>query len=40
MKGDYSKAKELLGWEPKVRYKELFRIMVEYDRTLLTKKAQ
>jgi len=38
-KGDYSKAKESLGWEPKVRYKELFRIMVEYDQTLLMKKA-
>ena len=29
--GDYSKAKETLGWEPRVRYKELFRMMVEHD---------
>lgn len=29
--GDYSKAKKLLGWEPKVRFKELVRMMVEAD---------
>jgi GDPmannose 4,6-dehydratase len=29
--GDYSKAKKILGWEPKVTYKELFKIMVEHD---------
>lgn len=29
--GDSSKAKRLLGWEPKVRFKELVRIMVEAD---------
>ncbi|HEY9124306.1 MAG TPA: GDP-mannose 4,6-dehydratase, partial [Bacteroidales bacterium] len=27
--GDYSKAKKLLGWEPKVTFKELVKIMVE-----------
>jgi GDPmannose 4,6-dehydratase len=27
--GDYSKAKEKLGWEPKVKFKELVRIMVD-----------
>jgi GDPmannose 4,6-dehydratase len=29
--GDYSKAKKLLGWEPKVTFKELVRLMVEAD---------
>jgi GDPmannose 4,6-dehydratase len=29
--GDYSKAKEKLGWEPKVKFKELVRIMVNAD---------
>jgi GDPmannose 4,6-dehydratase len=30
--GDYSKAKEQLGWEPTVRFKELVRMMVDADR--------
>ena len=29
--GDYSKAKKHLGWEPKVTFKELVKIMVEAD---------
>lgn len=29
--GDYSKAKEKLGWEPKVKFKELVKLMVEAD---------
>ena len=29
--GDFSKAREKLGWEPKVRFKELVRMMVEND---------
>lgn len=29
--GDYSKAKEKLGWKPKTTFKELVKIMVEYD---------
>ncbi|MBW3019699.1 GDP-mannose 4,6-dehydratase, partial [Candidatus Woesearchaeota archaeon] len=29
--GDYTKAKEVLGWEPKVKFEELVRIMMEYD---------
>ncbi len=29
--GDYSKAKRILGWEPKVKFKELVKIMVDYD---------
>jgi GDPmannose 4,6-dehydratase len=30
--GDYSKAKEKLGWEPKVRFPELVHMMVDADR--------
>jgi GDPmannose 4,6-dehydratase len=30
--GDYSKAKATLGWEPKVRFEELVRMMVDADR--------
>src|SRR3990167_7724134 len=29
--GDYSKAKKVLGWEPKTSFKELVRMMVEAD---------
>lgn len=29
--GDYTKAKTILGWEPKVSFKELAKIMIEYD---------
>ena len=31
LRGDPSKAKRLIGWEPKVTFKELVRIMVEAD---------
>ncbi len=31
LRGDASKAKRLLGWEPKVRFHELVKIMVEAD---------
>ena len=31
MKGDYRKAKEILGWYPKTTFKELVRIMVDAD---------
>ncbi|MDD5633947.1 MAG: GDP-mannose 4,6-dehydratase [Candidatus Omnitrophica bacterium] len=31
LKGDYTKAKKILRWEPKVRFKELVRIMVDAD---------
>jgi GDPmannose 4,6-dehydratase len=30
--GDYSKAKEKLGWEPTVLFEELVRMMVDHDR--------
>jgi GDPmannose 4,6-dehydratase len=33
--GDASKAKRLLGWEPRVRFDELVRIMVDADVQLL-----
>jgi GDPmannose 4,6-dehydratase len=29
--GDYSKAKKVLGWEPKVNFKELVRMIVDAD---------
>ncbi len=35
--GDYSKAKEKLGWEPKVSFKELVRMMVESDMVMARK---
>lgn len=31
LRGDYSKANKELGWEPKVKFKELVKIMVEYE---------
>ena len=34
--GDYSKAKEKLGWEPRVRFPELVRMMVDADRERVT----
>src|SRR5262249_13376773 len=33
--GDASKAKKKLGWQPKVRFKELIEIMVQADMDLL-----
>ena len=32
--GDYSKAKKILGWEPKVKFQELVKIMMDYDLKL------
>ncbi|MGD0340082.1 MAG: GDP-mannose 4,6-dehydratase [Bacteroidales bacterium] len=29
--GDYSKAKKILGWEPKIKFKEVVRLMVQAD---------
>jgi GDPmannose 4,6-dehydratase len=31
LRGDHSKASKLLGWEPKVRFKELIKIMVDAE---------
>ena len=35
--GDYSKAKEKLGWSPKISFKELVAIMVDHDLMLAEK---
>jgi GDPmannose 4,6-dehydratase len=37
--GDFSKAKAVLGWKPKVTFKDLVRIMVESDLELAKKEA-
>ena len=37
--GDASKAKKILDWEPKVRFHELIRIMVDADIELLSHKT-
>jgi GDPmannose 4,6-dehydratase len=37
--GDASKAKRILEWEPKVRFHELIRIMVDADMELLSRKT-
>ena len=37
--GDSSKAKKFLGWEPKVRFKELVRVMVDADMELLSRET-
>lgn len=38
--GDASKAKRQIGWEPKVRFKELVRIMVDADMAEAQKRVQ
>ena len=38
--GDPAKAKKQLGWEPKVRFKELVEIMVDHDLALAQREAQ
>jgi GDPmannose 4,6-dehydratase len=37
--GDASKAKKVLGWEPRVRFHELVQIMVDADMDLLSRKT-
>jgi GDPmannose 4,6-dehydratase len=37
LKGDYSKGKKILGWEPSVSFKELIQMMVEADLKTLMK---
>jgi GDPmannose 4,6-dehydratase len=37
--GEAFKAKKILGWEPKVRFQELVRIMVDADMELLSRNA-
>ena len=38
--GDPAKAKRQLGWEPKVKFKELVKIMVDHDLELAKREAQ
>jgi GDPmannose 4,6-dehydratase len=33
--GDFSRTKELIGWEPKVKFEELVKLMVDHDCRLL-----
>jgi len=37
--GDYTKARELLGWEPRTQFEELIRLMVDADLALLGRDA-
>jgi len=37
LRGDFSKAKRILGWQPKVHFAELIRMMVDADMALLKK---
>lgn len=38
--GDTTKAKEVLGWEPKIKFKELIKLMVESDLKEVAKKIK
>ncbi len=33
--GDYSKAKNILGWEPKVKFRDLIKLLVDYEMKIL-----
>jgi len=35
LRADIAKARKLLGWEPKVRFEELVKVMVDCDMELL-----
>jgi len=37
LRGDFSKAKRILGWQPKIHFAELIRMMVDADMALLKK---
>jgi len=37
LKGDYNKGKKILGWEPKISFKELVQMMVEADLKYLSR---
>jgi GDPmannose 4,6-dehydratase len=37
LKGDSSKARKVLGWQPKVHFAELVKMMVDADMALLKK---
>ncbi|MBC8039237.1 MAG: GDP-mannose 4,6-dehydratase, partial [Opitutaceae bacterium] len=38
--GNPAKAKKQLGWEPKVKFKELVELMVDHDLDLAKREAQ
>jgi GDPmannose 4,6-dehydratase len=38
--GNPAKAKKQLGWEPKVRFKELVELMIDHDLELAKREAQ
>ncbi len=38
--GDFSKAKRQLGWEPKIRFVDLVKLMVDADVDLLRRHRQ
>jgi GDPmannose 4,6-dehydratase len=38
--GDFSKAKRVLGWEPKVKFKDLVRLMVDHDLKLAKRELE
>ena len=38
--GDISKAKDKLSWKPKIKFKELIKIMVNADKKLLEEKLK
>ncbi|MFA5839296.1 MAG: GDP-mannose 4,6-dehydratase [Candidatus Margulisiibacteriota bacterium] len=38
LQGDYSLAKKTFGWEPKVKFRELVKMMVDYDLNLIKRK--
>ena len=37
---DYTKARNKLGWSPKIKFKELVKIMTEHDLKLAEKEAK
>jgi GDPmannose 4,6-dehydratase len=37
--GDFSKAREKLGWQPRTSFEELIRLMVDSDLALLSERA-
>ena len=37
--GDYSKARDKLGWEPRTGFEELVQLMVDHDLELLASGA-
>jgi GDPmannose 4,6-dehydratase len=38
--GDYAKAKQMMGWEPQVKFRELVQLMVEADLSAEAKKVE